>query len=271
MHDYYRILGVARDASPQLAKIAFEGRMKALADPAYAAPPAEKREEERLLREALVTLTMPAKRGPYDAKLAAFEEAGSRRPSRPAWLVPSALAVVALAAGAGWLEHSREQGRLQADRERQRLAGEAQAERRRAEAEAHEARVREMQDRREEAAAASRERSETYRIQRERAEYERLRRAQEAQARSAQQAAERQERNALYAKQREEEQLRREEESRRRQALVEVERQKEYLRRLELEEERARAARHERAEREAREREYQRILEERRRRMEEPR
>ena len=28
MHDYYRILGVARGASPQIAKIAFEGKMK---------------------------------------------------------------------------------------------------------------------------------------------------------------------------------------------------------------------------------------------------
>ncbi len=202
MHDYYRILGVARGASPQIAKIAFEGKMKALADPAYAASPAEKREEERLLREAVVTLTVPAKRGPYDGKLAAFEAANAEAPSRPAWLVPAALAaVVALAAGGLWVNNAREKERLRLEEER--LAMEKETARRQADAE--EARIREMQARREESAALVRERNEQARIQRERADYERWRRTQEAQARYNETAQERAARNAVYEKQREEE------------------------------------------------------------------
>jgi curved DNA-binding protein CbpA len=267
VHDYYQVLGVARNASPQIMKLAFEGKLKALADPAYAATPAEKREEERLLREALVTLTVPAKRAPYDAKLEAFEAEGPAA-KRPAWLVPAALAsVLALAAGGMWVNQSREKERLRLAEER--LAMEKETARRSADAE--DARIREAQARREEAVAVTRERSEQLRVQRERAEYERWRRTQEAQARYADSAQERQARNEIYAKQREEERLRREEEARRRQAQYEVERQKQYLRSLELEEERARAARHESAQREAREREYQRMMEEQRQRVKEGR
>ncbi len=271
MHDFYQVLGVARDASPKLVKLAFEGKLKALADPAYGASPADRREEERLLREAFVTLSMEAKRGPYDAKLAAFEEEGAGNGfSRPGWHVPAAVATcVALAAGAYWVSDSREKERMRL--EGQRLAMERQKEDERRKAQAEEARLLELQERREAVVARTRESSEQMRIQRERADYDRLRRTEEAQARYGESARERQERNALHEKQREEERLRREEEGRRRAALSELERQKDYLRRQEFEEERIRVERHERVQREARERDYQLQLEEQRRRQQEGR
>lgn len=269
MHDYYQILGIARDASPQVVKFAFEGKMKAVADPAYVASPAEKREEERLLKEAFVTLSMPAKRGPYDEKLAAFESGAGGGASRPAWLVPAAVvAVLAIGASMAWVNHSREQERQRLEAER--VAAQEEEARRRAEREAE--RIREAEARQEEFDARNRERNEQYRAQRERADLERWRRSVDAQARQGDYARESRERNAAYEARREEQRrrseedrLRREEEARRRQAQYEVERQKDFLRRQEQEEERVRLERHYRAQQEAQEREYRRMIEERNR------
>ena len=263
MHDYYQVLGIARDASPQVVKYAFEGKAKALADPAYAASPAEKREEERLLKEAYITLSVPAKRGAYDAKLFAFEdEAAAAGSPRPAWLVPAiAAALVALAAGGVWTNHSREKERLRL--EEQRIALEKDSARRKAEDEAE--RIREAQARQEASSEQYRLRNEQLRMQRERADYDRWRRTEEMRARQGESMRESQERRAAMEKQREEENLRRAEEDRRRQAQREVDRQKEYLRRQEMEEERIRAARHAQAQREAQEREYRQYMEEQRR------
>lgn len=269
VRDFYEVLGVPRDASPKLVQLAFEGKMKALADPAYAASPAEKREEERLLKEAFVTLSNPAKRGPYDEKLAAFEEQASAAPSRPAWLVPAVAAALVVAIGGGILSRHLE------DRERQRVEAERQArqeEEARLRAIAREEREREMTAQREAREAEMQARNEQYRTQRERADFERWRSSVDQQARYGESLRQQQDRNALYEAQRAESQRRqaeererREEESRRRQALSEVERQKEFLRRQEMEEERLRAERHYRAQQEAREREYRQMLEERRR------
>lgn len=269
MHDYYQILGIARDASPQVVKFAFEGKMKAVADPAYAASPEEKREEERLLKEAFVTLSLPAKRGPYDEKLAAFESGPAGADSRPAWLAPAAVvAVLAIGGSMAWVNHSREQERQRLEAER--VAVQEEEARRRADREAE--RIREAEARREEFDARNRERNEQYQAQRERAELERWRRSVDAQARQGDYARESRERNAAYEARREEQRrrseedrLRREEEARRRQAQYEVERQKEFLRRQEQEEERVRLERHYRAQQEAQEREYRRMIEERNR------
>ena len=263
MLDYYQVLGIARDASPQVVKYAFEGKAKALADPAYAASPAEKREEERLLKEAYITLSVPAKRSAYDAKLSAFEdEAAAARSSRPAWLVPAvAAALVAVAAGGLWTNHSREKERLRLEDER--IAMEKENTRRKAEREAE--RIRELQGRYEDSTEQARLRGEQLRMQRERADYERWKRTEEMRARQGESMRQSEERRAVAEKLREEENLRRAEEERRRQAQREVDRQKDYLRRQELEEERIRAARHEQAQREAREREYRQYLEEQRR------
>jgi hypothetical protein len=265
MHDYYRILGIARDASPQVVKFAFEGKAKALADPAYAASPEEKREEERLLKEAFITLSVPAKRGAYDAKLSAFEEeAVAARPSRPAWLVPAiAAAVVAVSAAGVWTNHSREKERLRLEEER--IAMDKEYTRRKAENEA--ARIRELQAGQEASTEQARLRGEQLRMQRERAEYDRWKRTEEAQARQGQSMRESQERRVAMEKQREEERVRRAEEDRRREAQREVDRQKDYLRRQEQEEERIRANRHAQAQREAQEREYRQYMEEQRKRL----
>ena len=64
MKDYYEILGVARDATPNAVKIAYEGRMKKaarLSDKKRAA-------EERLLNEAYAILSNPAKREHFDSQ-----------------------------------------------------------------------------------------------------------------------------------------------------------------------------------------------------------
>lgn len=267
MHDFYRLLGIARDASAQVVRFAFEGKLKALADPAYTASPAEKREEERLLREALVTLTVAAKREAYDAKLAAFEEGGGANASRRRSLaLPAVLAAfVAVAALAWWKERADvrervriEEARAAAQAERDRLAAEREAKR--------QEELQALQERREEAMALSRERNERLRVQRERADYDRQRRYEEMRVRQAESARESRERRTALEERRAEEIARRAEEESRRAALRELERQKEYLRRQELEEERVRAARHAQAQREAQEREYRRLLEERERR-----
>jgi hypothetical protein len=263
MHDYYQILGIARDASPQLVRFAFEGKSKALADPAYAASPAEKREEERLLKEAFVTLSVPAKRVAYDAKLSDFEGAAAvERAWRPTWLIPAvAASVVALAAVGLWTNHSREKERLRI--EEQRVSLDKENARRKAEDDAE--RIRENQARQEASTEQARLRGEQLRMQRERTEYDRWKRTEEMRARQGDAMRESQERRLATDKQREEERLRRAEEDRRREAQREVDRQKEYLRRQELEEERIRAARHAQAQREAQEREYRQYLEEQRR------
>lgn len=260
MHDFYQVLGIPRDASPQVVRFAFEGKMQAVADPAYAASAADKREEERLLKEAYVTLSVVAKRAPYDEKLAAWEagDGGEDSPRFPWRLAAAAVAVVALAAGGYWaVEQSREKERIRLEEERATLARESA---RRA-AKIEEARLEELYERREEAQALSRERSERRRIERERADYDRARRYEDMNVRRAEAARASQERRSVLEERREAERDRREAEAERRAALVELERQKEYLRRQELEEERLRAARHEQAQREARERAMRQYLE----------
>ncbi len=270
MHDYYQLLGVARNASPQVIKIAFEGKLKSLADPAYAAAPEVKRSEERLLRDAYVTLSVPAKRGPYDAKLAAAEEAGAESAgSRPHWLWPSlaVAALVAVIAGAYWVDYSKEQERLRIEAQKVELQRETA--RRKAEQDAE--RLKLQQARQEEAIRRSRAHEEQVWMQRDRAEWERQRRVEESRAQQNEYSRQQKERRERDEGLREEERLRRAQEDRRRQALYEVERQKEYLRQREAEEERARAARHERAQQEAREREYRRQIEERQQRLQQQR
>jgi len=114
VHDYYQVLGIAPDASAPVVRIAFEARLKALADPASTASAAERREEERLLREAFVTLSVPAKRGPYDERLRAGEAAAAAEPPavRGRLLAGVAAAGVAIAVFAFAVGQWRENERL---------------------------------------------------------------------------------------------------------------------------------------------------------------
>ncbi|MBL0141195.1 MAG: hypothetical protein IPP91_03815 [Betaproteobacteria bacterium] len=265
MHDYYHVLGIGRSASAQIARLAFDGKMKALADPAYAASAEEKRAEERLLREAFVTLSVPAKRGPYDAKLAAFEDqGGAGTGSRPAWFAPAiGLGILVVAASGIWMNHSNDKERLRMEEER--LAMEKENTRRKADLDAE--RIRDYKARQDEASETARSRNEQQRVARERVDYDRWRRTEELRAVQSEAARASLESRAKNEKLREEAQVQRTEQERVRAAQREVDRQKEYLRRQEIEEERARAARHAQAEREAREREYRQYLEEQKRRL----
>jgi hypothetical protein len=264
MPDHYEILGIPRHASDRMIQIAYDGKMKALADPDYAASARERRAEEDRLREAFATLSHPLKRVAYDAKLAALEAGGDE--DSGGWLTRGRLALIgvllAVVAG-GWIWNERLRARereeiARADRAREEARQAVWKER----AEAAEAR-REAQRLEEEAGiAAGRQWQERTDLERERAAYEAQRRAQEAQAGSAEAYARDRESLARAVRERAEQQALRAEEEKRRAAEMEVERQKAYLRGLELDEERARAARHEQALREAREKEYRRQLEE---------
>jgi colicin import membrane protein len=264
MRDHYETLGIPRNASERMVQLAFEGKMKALADPDYAASARERSREETRLREAFATLSHPLKRVAYDARLAAADTGGDD--DAEGWLTRGRLALIAIllvVVAGGWIWNERLRARereeiARADRAREEARQAVWKER----AEAAEAR-REAQRLEEEAgAAAGRQWQERTDLERERAASEAQRRAQEAQAVSAEAYARDRESLARAARERAEQQALSAEEEKRRAAQMEVERQKAYLRGLELDEERARAARHEQALREAREREYQRQLEE---------
>ena len=99
MTDYYEALGVANDATAAIVKIAFEGKMKALAK-APASP--ERQAEERLLQQAYATLSNAQKREWYDRQLEARDKP---RSSIPVPVMIGALVVVAAIAGGWYLSH----------------------------------------------------------------------------------------------------------------------------------------------------------------------
>jgi hypothetical protein len=259
MKDFYQLLGVGRDASAQVVRIAFDGRMKQLDDPDYRASAAERRAEERLLRDALATLTLPAKKDPYDAKLAAAEDALERNPpGHGGWVFATLIgALVAIALGGYAYENNRRKEivRLEAARiavERERIAKQAEIERERLE---------DNRARNERQQALSRERYEQTRLNRDSSSYDSWRSNEESRLRQADAQQKAAESRARYERQREEDSLRRSEEEQRRTALRELERQKEAMRNAELEEERIRKARYERVQAEERERERVRQME----------
>ena len=79
MNNYYQALGVSENATPEILKIAFEGKLKALAKGKLSE--AERKAEETLLRQAFGVLSNPTRRAAYDAQLegAADREAASSR------------------------------------------------------------------------------------------------------------------------------------------------------------------------------------------------
>jgi hypothetical protein len=264
MQDHYETLGIPRHASDRMVQLAYEGKMKALADPGYAASARERRAEEQRLREAFATLSHPHRRVAYDARLAAVEAAGDEDPA--GWSTRGRLALIATllaVAAAGWIWNERLRARereeiARADRAREEARQAVWRER----AEAAEARREAQREEEEAALREGRQWQERTDLERERAAYEAQRRAQEAQAAYAESQSRYGDSAARASRERAEQQAQQAEEERRRAAELEVERQKAYLRGLELDEERARALRHEQALREAREKEYRRQLEE---------
>lgn len=265
MRDHYEILGIPRHASDRMVQIAFEGKLKALADPGYAAAPSVKREEERQLRLAFATLSVPHLRAAYEDSLDA--QAVVESDEERGWLPRGRLAAVALllvvlaGAGVAW-ERTQARERAEAARAEQ-AQKEAREARWRERAEQADARRQEQAEEEEASRIAGKAWQERTDLERERAAYDAQRRAQEAQAMGAELSARDREAQARAAREQAEQQARRTDEEKRREAQQEVERQKAYLRGLELDEERARVERAERVQREAREQEYRRLLEER--------
>jgi hypothetical protein len=235
---------VPHDATPSVVKIAYEGKLKALARAGL--PDAERQREERELGKAYVTLSTPAKKEWYDRQRAQHEDREERAAQvshRTGWIAGATLAVV-LVVGLAWLlvnrAHERERIRL----EEQRIA--LEQERARKQADIEEARLQLQQDSQayrqdlEQRRQAQREqayRDQQSRISQDRAFQQQLqgRALNTFDERSAQYNADRQ--RAL-----EYEDKRRAEEDRRK-ALAEVERQKRFVAEREREDERIRAER----------------------------
>lgn len=102
MLNYYQVLGVAHDASAQIVKIAYEGKLKALGKAQLSET--ERRNEERLLEQAYVTLSNPAKRSWHDKQLAAEDNHAvdaARTRNRMGWFAAAVLAIL-LVSGSGY-------------------------------------------------------------------------------------------------------------------------------------------------------------------------
>src|SRR5688500_10635809 len=165
MNNYYQALGVSENATPEILKIAFEGKLKALAKGKLSE--AERKAEEKLLRQAFGTLSNPAHRAAHDARLegAADREAAS---SRTTAIGIVAGVVVALVGGVAWYMSDRSSKLERIRRDEARIAQEAEDLRQRVGAREAE------KERRERDASYAKERSELREVdERERVERER--------------------------------------------------------------------------------------------------
>ena len=230
MSNYYELLGVSRAASASVVKIAYEGKLKALARGGLS--DAERRAEEKELEKAYVTLSNPAKASWYDKQLdshAATESASHGRGT----VIGTAAVMLILAAGIGWYfverAHKLEALRVEGERlktEQARLVLEREREERAKEIER--ARLEQQPPQ----TTTTTRRLEIRVSGDERDQALRERAYNDAQAsRDRRELQQQEDRNRRIA-----------EEDRRR-AQAEVDRQKRYLRERELEEERARIAR----------------------------
>ncbi|HEX7605073.1 MAG TPA: DnaJ domain-containing protein [Usitatibacter sp.] len=245
MENYYQVLGVPRTASASIVKIAYEGKLKALAKAEL--PDAERRVEERALEQAYVTLSNPAKKEWYDRQLdshAEGEEAAVASSHYRGWFVAAALALI-LISGIGYYfvdrANTREKLRLEEQRialEREKAQAQAEAERVRLQLSEDAQRFRQESETR---AAALRERA--YSDHSEQAARDRA--VQNQVLGGSMNAAEQRQQQAN------EDRDRRLAEQQRRQAQADVDRQKAWTRQRELEDERIRADRAYRAQREA--------------------
>ena len=245
MQNYYELLGVSHDATPQIVKIAYGGKLKALAKADLSE--AERKAEERLLEQAYVTLSNPAKKTWYDNQLSgAPTEASS---SSKTGLIVAVAIVALMIVGGGWysLERSKERERVRL--EEQRIA--IEQEKVRAQAELERVRLQDTQQGRDQTFGLIREVDQASRAERERRAEEAQRRAEEGRA-FRDQARERiisthDEREA----QRREDRARAQADQDLRKARAEVERQKRFVAEREREEERIRTERYYRVQREA--------------------
>ena len=140
MTDYYAVLGVSRQATPSVLRIAYEGKLKGLAKSNLSE--AERQAEAKQIESAFATLSDPLRRERHDERL----EAAVRKVENRARAVPIIAGVVVLAlgivgyAGYSWkaAESKKQLARLEQERikaERERVALEAETERVKKEAE----------------------------------------------------------------------------------------------------------------------------------------
>jgi len=243
--NYYQVLGVPRSASASIVKIAYEGKLKALAKAELSE--AERRAEERALEQAYVTLSNPAKKEWYDRQIdahAEVEEAAVASSHYKGWFAAAALALV-LISGIGYYfverANAKEKMRLEEQRivlEREKAQAQAEAERVRLQLTEDAQRFRQESETR---AAALRERAYSDRSE----QMARDRAVQGQVFGGAINAAEQRQQQAN------EDRDRRLAEQQRRQAQADVDRQKAWVRQRELEDERIRADRAYRAQRDA--------------------
>ena len=129
MKDYYQALGVNQNATPAVVKIAYEGQLRALERSSL--DEAQRKAEEKLLNEAYVTLSNPAKKTWYDAQLEKHHETQGRAASagtKRAAAIAAAVVLV-LAAGTAWYMDSRAKERARLEQERIALEREVAAKR----------------------------------------------------------------------------------------------------------------------------------------------
>jgi hypothetical protein len=251
MQSYYEMLGVSQEVTPSIAKIAYEGKLKALARSDQGE--AEKQAEERELTKAYVTLSNPAKKDWYDKQRALHgerEERAARASHRTPWIVAGGVAAIVIVA-VGWILVTRANDHERLRLEAQRIALEQEKARKSADIE--EARLQLQQDsqahyqgltERQQAA-----REQAYRDQQARIAHDRAFQ-QQVQSRAINTFDER---SAQYNEDRQrrldaEEQ--RPAEAERRKAQAEVDRQKRFVADREREDERIRAERDYRVQRE---------------------
>jgi len=237
MQNFYATLGVTHEVTPQIAKIAYEGKMRALAKSGL--PEAEKRSEERLLSQAYATLSSPAKKDWYDKqwlKHGEREEMDAVASNRRGWFV-AASASILLIGGLSFYYVNRANERERLRLEEVRLANEKEAATKRAELE------KSIVDAAKEADQARVDLANRQQAARERAYSDSLSRSDQARAYAQQSQIRNMELTADRQRQYEEQRARQQEEVTRRQAQMEVERQKRYLQQREYEEQRAAAER----------------------------
>ena len=237
MQNCYATLGVTQDVTPQVAKIAYEGKLKALAKAGLAE--AERLAEERALTQAYVTLSNPAKKDWYDKqwmKHGEREEQAAAVHHKRGWLVASVLSVLLVGAVTYYYVHragERERLRL----EEQRIANERALIDKAAELE------QQRIDAAKDAEQARQDLRERQQAARERAYSDSLNRYDQNRSSSEQARARQAELSEQRQRQYDEQRARSQDEIERRRAQAEVDRQKRFVQEREYEERRAAAER----------------------------
>jgi hypothetical protein len=252
MDDLYQLLGVGREASPAVVKIAFEGKIKALQRSSLG--DAQKAVERKELEKAFITLSNPGKKKWYDEQLERHDAAGASSSGASKGLMVGALVAVLAVGGVSWamVERSREKERIRLEEERialerdkaQRALDLGQA----------------LVDQGQQRIDMQRDAAEASRAARDRAYSDSQRRMEAADAQRRQNDARAAVAQAQHDRQMQEARDRAAADAERRRAAADVERQKRFVQQREYEEERARADRYARAQNEKRQRELQEAL-----------